>query len=234
MERESALNRTVHEILCVLCLIAASIHLLIYTASGGFDVDIIESTLGCSADPCVIKRNGGGSLLRFQRATAALQRGERKQVIIDGPCVSGCALFADEGRERVCSTTNASFGVHRVTKMTFGFPQDPHDILAIKQERFDQPLSKEFLALVEARGGLPKNGDPVWFSAEDVGHFIPLCTGTTKELKADRLNSGRKKTLASLGIETERKQPFRAPTLSQKIPADANAPAVSLFIKYVL
>lgn len=62
----------------------------------------------------VIQENGGGSVKMFQRAAVEALQGKVARVIIDGPCWSSCAIFADQARDLVCITSKAMFGFHMI------------------------------------------------------------------------------------------------------------------------
>lgn len=68
--------------------------------------------LDACGSPCVIRENRGGSLRDFEML-AALVRVRQALVIIDGPCVSACVLFADMARQYVQITRKASFHFHK-------------------------------------------------------------------------------------------------------------------------
>lgn len=62
--------------------------------------------------PCFIRYNEGGGLEDF-RSLAALVKVRNQVVVIDGQCVSACALFADLARENIRITRRASSGFIR-------------------------------------------------------------------------------------------------------------------------
>ena len=68
--------------------------------------------LGCTGDPCVVSYNPGGEIGAFKAAASEIKRTGRR-VVIDGPCLSACAILADQARARVCVTGNAKFGFHK-------------------------------------------------------------------------------------------------------------------------
>ncbi len=67
----------------------------------------------CSGQTCVVRFNPGGNLRTFLAASAAVRAGAKRLVVIDGPCYSACAVFADMTRNKVCITNRASFGFHK-------------------------------------------------------------------------------------------------------------------------
>ena len=90
---------------------------------------------GCG-EPCRITFNGGGRVVDFEAlAIAATEEG--RDVVIDGPCGSACALFADLARPRVCIMPAASFHFHRVSDGSV--PPDRPDIVAWVQRHGDFP-----------------------------------------------------------------------------------------------
>lgn len=86
--------------------------------------------------PCVIRENRGGSLHDFEML-AALVRVRKTLIIIDGPCISACALFADMARQYVQITKSASFHFHKTS-----VEEDP-------------PQSPDIARWVNAHGGFP-------------------------------------------------------------------------------
>ena len=74
----------------------------------------MEVVFGCtSTKECVITMNEGGVLLLFHDAADEVRKyGTR--VIVDGPCISACVLFASIARENVCVTRNAKMLIHLV------------------------------------------------------------------------------------------------------------------------
>src|SRR5579872_7632731 len=51
---------------------------------------------------CTVKGNTGGQMNLFTRAAGMVRSGKMGQLVIDGPCMSGCALAADLARPRTC------------------------------------------------------------------------------------------------------------------------------------
>jgi hypothetical protein len=70
--------------------------------------------LDACGDPCIIRQNRGGALINFEML-GALVLVRKKTIIIDGPCASACALFADLARQYVTITQRASFHFHKTS-----------------------------------------------------------------------------------------------------------------------
>jgi hypothetical protein len=134
------------------------------------DKDPIGSVFNC-ANPCVIKDSPGGSFLRFSYAAQAALHGERSEIIIDGPCGSACAIFADVARDRVCVTLQALFLFHKgrvqVGISFFGIP------LGV-DFAFDPPASRDIREWVETKGGFPLEG-MVEMPVEEAKKFWHSC-----------------------------------------------------------
>lgn len=117
-----------------------------------------EAAFGqCRGDVCVIRHNNGGEINRYIRAAQAVRAGAKRQVVIDGPCRSACAIFADIARERVCVTDRASFGFHKarlyqVAPARGGRPQFR------EIGRQDPQHSPDIAGWVHRNGGFPNQG----------------------------------------------------------------------------
>ena len=74
--------------------------------------DAVSDVLGCQGNPCVVRFSAGGEIGSFKAAAREINRTGRR-VIIDGLCLSACAVLADEARGRVCVTPKARFGFHK-------------------------------------------------------------------------------------------------------------------------
>lgn len=115
--------------------------------------DAVKSALGCSGDPCVIKRNPGGEIGAFQAAAQEIKNSGRR-VVIDGPCYSACAILADMARSHVCVTGRAKFGFHQgfvVGRMKVGGPMK---LIG----RFKPSHSGDIDRWVTKNGGFPRRG----------------------------------------------------------------------------
>src|SRR3989344_2784524 len=72
----------------------------------------MDHVFGCKGKTCVIRENNGGNPKHFIAAAEdALLRGVKTRV--DGPCFSGCVIFASYARKKVCITAKARIGLHR-------------------------------------------------------------------------------------------------------------------------
>lgn len=74
----------------------------------------IEEVVGSCGEPCIIKRNEGGKVGTFLMAAIDVRRGRRNLLIIDGECISACAILADFARPKVCITSKAVFKFHEL------------------------------------------------------------------------------------------------------------------------
>jgi hypothetical protein len=97
-----------------------------------------EDPLRNCGDPCVITHNMGGHGRIFIAAAETLAARKKSGAVIDGYCLSACALFADLARAHVCVTRNAVFGFHRSN-----FELVPPD-------------SADIISWVDAHGGFPR------------------------------------------------------------------------------
>jgi hypothetical protein len=128
---------------------------------------------------CVVRGNGGGQLDLFNRAADMIRRGEMKPLVIDGPCMSGCAVTADRARPRVCITSRAEFYFHQgfhYKKQTRADVGAPAQIEAY----FDPPHSSDIRRWVKSKGGFPKpvlndTGAMLKMSNAEASQFWPRC-----------------------------------------------------------
>jgi hypothetical protein len=126
---------------------------LLATSALPAKADLVAAVLGCTGDPCVVRRNPGGIAQVFIAAADAINSGARKRVIIDGVCASACAILADRARRRVCVTNNAVFAFHMGRVMRF----DGSQMYATGDFRRPQH-SRDIRTYVQKHGGFPREG----------------------------------------------------------------------------
>lgn len=97
--------------------------------------------------PCVIRKNNGGILEEFQAAAKAVLETNGLALIIDGDCMSACAVLADMARPKVCITEHAMFWFHKGYNRNFK-PGKP-------LFRFDPPHAQDIRSWVKYMGGFP-------------------------------------------------------------------------------
>ncbi len=115
--------------------------------------DTVASVLGCSGDPCVVKNNPGGDVVRFKAAAREIKRTGRR-VVIDGKCDSACAILADMARSNVCVTPRAKFGFHQGYIVAQAETGGQYYLLG----RFKPSHSRDVARWVNKNGGYPKKG----------------------------------------------------------------------------
>lgn len=113
----------------------------------------VAAVFGHCGDPCVITYSPGGEVAKFQAAGHAVRAGAKRLVIIDGPCLSACAIFADIARARVCITPRAQFGFHKASVYAV---QGPSELRLVGRE--DPPQSRDIRRWVKRQGGFPVRG----------------------------------------------------------------------------
>ena len=121
--------------------------------SGAARADVVSDVLGCEGDPCVVRYSPGGEIGAFRAAAREILRSGRR-VAIDGPCLSACAILADEARGRVCITSNAKFGFHKGYALLRPTAGGEHYLVA----RFDPVHSRDIAGWIKKRGGYPTKG----------------------------------------------------------------------------
>jgi len=127
--------------------------LIIAAAPQAARADIVSQVLGCTGNPCVVNYNGGGEVAAFKAAAREIRRSGRR-VVINGPCLSACAILADQARDRVCVTSRARFGFHKglvLRRYTAGGP-----FRLVK--RFNPSHSRDIAGWVNRNGGFPSRG----------------------------------------------------------------------------
>jgi hypothetical protein len=115
--------------------------------------DVVSDVLKCDSDPCVVSFNSGGEVSTFKAAAREIKRSGRR-VVINGPCLSACAILADEARGSVCVTKKARFGFHKgyvLEQPTAGGP-----MRFVK--RFTPQHSRDIAGWVSKNGGYPNRG----------------------------------------------------------------------------
>jgi hypothetical protein len=143
--------------LLTIALVAAFSALLALPAQAQSRDRALRDAFGRCGEPCVIRYSPGGELKRFQAAAAAVKRGARRLVVIDGPCISACAVFADIARSKVCITDRAVFGFHKATLVSLRSLRNGRVLerqLGVK----DPPHSRDIVRWVKSRGGFPRQG----------------------------------------------------------------------------
>lgn len=115
--------------------------------------DMVSQVLGCEGDPCIVRNNPGGEIGAFKAAARELMR-SGKRVVIDGPCLSACAILADHARARVCVTSQAKFGFHKGFVMAHSMAGGPMRLV----KRFDPSHSRDVASWVKKNGGYPARG----------------------------------------------------------------------------
>lgn len=135
-------------------------HLYVLLASAGLmaaanvaQADAVSDVLRCEGDPCVVKFNPGGEIGSFKAAARELKRSGRR-VVIDGPCLSACAILADEARGRVCVTSKARFGFHKGYVLAQPAAGGPPRLV----KRFTPGHSRDIAGWVRKHGGYPSRG----------------------------------------------------------------------------
>lgn len=118
--------------------------------------------------PCVIEEDHGG-IVDLYTAQANWMASMGTPVIIDGPCISACTIFADIDRANVCVTTNAVFGYHKTQRAG---PDGP----IFGPIDYTTPGLNAFIA---KHGGLPDpdSGHLLMVGFEDLRHFYRPCLG---------------------------------------------------------
>jgi len=128
-------------------------------------------------EPCVLSENDGGELALFLAAADEAKTNPHR-LIIDGPCRSSCAVYADRARDTICITENAEFGFHKALV----YSADLSEMLAV----IEPPHSQDIRAWVVAQSGFPESGMLVMI-ADTARHFWRPCR--PDELRAAGLPS---------------------------------------------
>lgn len=161
-------------------LVAASLALagLVLPSSGQAQSpghDAFAAAFGhCPGEVCMIQYNPGGEINRYLAAAEAVRAGALRQVIIDGPCLSACAIFADMARERVCITGRASFGFHKA-RLYAVQPARGGRSHYREVRREDPSHSRDIASWVYRNGGFPDDGY-LMMDAREASRIWPTCS----------------------------------------------------------
>jgi hypothetical protein len=138
------------------------------------DEAFADGFLAACGDPCWIGFNPGGFVGSYQ-ALARKVVATGRRVIINGPCSSACALFADKARPMVRITDAAVFGFHRTSAET------------------PMPLSGDIDGWVSTHGGYPAfaSGDLTLMTFADAKAFWPEIGTHDHPLKLSDLKGTR-------------------------------------------
>ena len=117
---------------------------------------------GCGKERCVIKYNGGGIPLMYEVATIELIQEGVRHIVIDGPCISECALVLDQIRFKgvdVCMTATGVLGFHKGTKyrrtnVRIGSDGE-EDFDLVPKSHFDPQQTPKVMRWVRSHGGFP-------------------------------------------------------------------------------
>ena len=93
----------------------------------------------------------------FLAAAQAVRAGAKRLVVIDGPCISACVIFADRARSKVCVTRRARFGFHKARDVAVA-PLRSGAMLYVELGRSDPPHSRDISHWVKRHGGFPSEG----------------------------------------------------------------------------
>lgn len=141
----------------------------VLAAAHNAHADAVSDVLGCQGDPCVVSFNAGGEMGSFKAAARELKRSGRR-VVIDGPCLSACAILADEARGQVCVTSKARFGFHKGYVLQQPTAGGPFRLV----KRFNPSHSRDIAGWVKRNGGYPSRGFKV-MGARAAKHIWRSC-----------------------------------------------------------
>jgi hypothetical protein len=111
----------------------------------------------CTGEACVVRSNGGGSIVYFEDAAYVIRR-TRKRLVIDGFCASACMVMADRARPRTCITERAVFAYHNTNR------------------NYPIPLRSDLHRWIMRHGGYPAfHGTPGIMPNQVAQHFFPRC-----------------------------------------------------------
>jgi hypothetical protein len=121
---------------------------------------------GCGKERCVIKYDAGGIPLMYEVAKIELIQKGVRHIVIDGPCISTCALALDwirfEGVD-VCMTAAGALGFHKGTKYrrinvrTSSGGGEDFDL--VPKSYFDPQQTPKVMRWVRSHGGFPLADD---------------------------------------------------------------------------
>ena len=134
-----------------------------------------EAAFGSCGTRCVIRYNPGGAVHTFVAAALAVRAGEKRLVVIDGPCISACAVFADVARPKVCITDRAKFGFHKGRDFAVQ-PRSGRKAVLRELGRRDPPHSRDIASWVQRNGGFPYEGLSV-MNSKQARQFWRRCSG---------------------------------------------------------
>ena len=118
---------------------------------------VIARVIGPCAEDCVVRSNGGGSIVYFEDAATVIRRA-RKKLIIDGFCASACMVMADRARPRTCITERAVFAYHNTNR------------------NYPIPLRSDLHRWIMRHGGYPAfTGTPGIMPNEVAQRYFPRC-----------------------------------------------------------
>ena len=118
---------------------------------------VIARVIGPCGEACVVRSNGGGSIVYFEDAASVIRRA-RKKLIIDGFCASACMVMADRARPRTCITERAVFAYHNTNR------------------NYPIPLRSDLHRWIMQHGGYPAfHGTPGIMPNEVAQRFFPRC-----------------------------------------------------------
>jgi hypothetical protein len=145
-------------------------------ATAGDRGDLIGILFAGCSDPCVVNYNLGGVADNYIYAAQIVNSGARKQVIIDGDCISACAIFADLARKRVCITQRARFGFHEAAYELYPKQAAAVGVVINPETQYKDPPghSADIIQWVKRRGDFPKEG-LLWMDAKEAEQFWNLC-----------------------------------------------------------
>ena len=117
---------------------------------------------GCEKKRCVIKYNDGGIPLIYEVAKIELIQKGVRHMVIDGPCISMCALVLDWIRFQgvdVCMTATGVLGLHKGTKYrrinVRITSNGEEDFDLVPKSYFDPQQTPKVMRWVRSHGGFP-------------------------------------------------------------------------------
>jgi hypothetical protein len=163
-------------LIAVLWLYTKNEHWFKQQATAGDRGDLIGVLFSGCSDPCVVNYNLGGVADNYIHAAQIVNSGARKQVIIDGDCISACAIFADLARKRVCITQRARFGFHKAAYKLYPNQAADAGVVVNPETQYTDPPrhSADIIQWVKKRGDFPKEG-LLWMDAKEAEQFWGRC-----------------------------------------------------------